>query len=153
MESQKLATFFQEPFFIQELVSNTKEDVLKELLVPLAEHGNVRNTGLILETLLKRETLGSTGIGKEVAVPHCRTSVVSDVKIIVGISPGGVPFDAIDGKKVKLFFLIAAPPQEENNEYLPVLGKLVELLRNSKTRKALRKCNDFQLFLDTIKGI
>jgi len=151
MASFNLINFFQEEFFLPQLVSQTKEELLDELVQVLYDKKKVKSKSLILETLLKRETLGSTGIGKRVAVPHCRTLVVSEVTIMVGISPLGIPYDSIDKKDVKLFFLIVAPPQEESNFYLPILGKIVELLRDSRIRKSLMKVKDFSSFLNIIQ--
>ena len=151
MASLNLINFFQEEFFLPQLVSQTREELLEELVQVLYDRKKVKSKSLILETLLKRETLGSTGIGKRVAVPHCRTLVVSEVTIMVGISPLGIPFDSIDKKDVKLFFLIVAPPQEESNLYLPILGKIVELLRDSRIRKSLMKVKDFSSFLNIIQ--
>jgi len=152
MDTHRLAGFFHEEFFIPELVSKTKEDVLEELVKPLVSNGKVKSKSLILETLKRRETLGSTGIGKGIAVPHCRTSVVSEIHIVAGISDVGIPFDAIDKKDVKIFFLIVAPPQEETNLYLPILGKIVEMVRNARTRRAIRKVNDYASLLKVIQG-
>ena len=152
MDGSQLAQFIKEEFYLPQLTSRTKDQVLEELLRPLVEKGNIKGHSLILETLKKRETLGSTGIGKGIAVPHCRTSVVSDVHIVIGVSQEGVSFESIDKKKVKLFFLIIAPPQEESNLYLPILGKVVEMVRNSRTRKALMKAKDFSSFLEIIQG-
>ena len=152
MDTHRLASFFHEEFFKPELVSKKKEDVLEELVQPLVDSGKVKSKSLILETLKKRETLGSTGIGKGIAVPHCRTSVVSEIHIVAGVSNNGIPFDAIDKKDVKIFFLIVAPPQEETNLYLPILGKIVEMVRNARTRRALRKVDDFSSLLKVIQG-
>lgn len=152
MNSTKLASFFREEFFLPKLVSETKERVLGELVQPLVDAGKVKSKGLILETLNRRETLGSTGIGKGVAVPHCRTLAVFEILIVVGIAQEGIQYDAIDKKKVTLFFLIVAPPQEETNLYLPILGKIVEIVRNSKVRRSLRKVKDFSSLLDAVLG-
>lgn len=152
MDGSQLARYMKEEFYLPQLKSRTKEKVLEELLQPLVDKKNIKGHSLILETLKKRETLGSTGIGKGIAVPHCRTSVVSSVHIVIGVSQEGVRFESIDKKKVKLFFLIIAPPQEESNLYLPILGKVVEMVRNSRTRKALMKTRDFPSFLEIIQG-
>lgn len=105
-----------------------------------------------MENLFKRETLGSTGIGKGVAIPHCRSLAVSEILIIVGISEEGVHYAAIDKKKVHLFFLIIAPPQEKSNLYLPILGKIVEIVRDSKKRRSLMKAENYTTFLKVITG-
>lgn len=147
----EMEKYFDEQLFIPDLQSVNKSDVLEELVKPLVEKGAVKNSHIILETLKKRETLGSTGIGKGVAVPHCRTLSVPDVSIVVGISNKGVDFDAIDGKKADLFFLIVAPPQDKSNLYLPILGKIVELVRVNSTRKALMGAQSFDEFIGILK--
>jgi len=151
MDSNQIAVYFQEDFFLPDLESKTKEEVLSELLQPLFDKKKVKNKSLILETLIKRETLGSTGIGKKVAIPHCRTSVISELYVVVGISLEGIPYNAIDKKDVKLIFLVIAPAQEESNVYLPILGKIVEMLRDSRTRRSLMKLRDFSSFLEVIQ--
>lgn len=152
MRCTKLAEFFKEEFFIPSLSSKKRSDVLLELIQPLLEHGIVRSQSLVLEILEKRETLGSTGIGKGVAIPHCRTLAVSDIHVVVGISKMGIPYHAIDKKDVHIFFLILAPPQDDSNCYLPVLGKLVEIVREPKRRKALLKSEIFSDFIGVILG-
>ena len=144
--------FFHEDFFIPSLVSKNKSDVLSELVQPLIDHGIIRSQSLVLETLLKRETLGSTGIGKGVAIPHCRSLAVSDIHVVVGLSQAGIPYQAIDNKDVHLFFLILAPYEDDSNCYLPVLGKLVEILRESKRRRDLLKADSFASFKEIIVG-
>lgn len=145
-----LVDYFKEEFFIPELVKTSKEKIIEELLQPLVDASIVKNKNLVLDTLLKRETLGSTGIGKGIAIPHCRTLAVSDLNIVVGISSKGVDFQATDRKRVYLFFLIIAPPKEEENKYLPVLGKIVEIVQNSKVRRSLMKVKDYTSLIKII---
>ena len=152
MHSSELAGFFHEDFFIPKLSSVDKEHVLGELVQPFLNTGKIKSRSLIMENLFKRETLGSTGIGKGVAIPHCRSLAVSEILIIVGISEEGVHYAAIDKKKVHLFFLIIAPPQEKSNLYLPILGKIVEIVRDSKKRRSLMKAENYTTFLKVITG-
>jgi len=152
MQSAQLVSFFREQFFIRDLKSTKREAVIKELIGPLVDSGNIKNPDLVLETLYKRETLGSTGIGKSVAVPHCRTLVCSEIHIVIGISEKGVDFKAPDKKKVYLFFLILAPPSDKSNLYLPILGKIVETVRDAKIRRSLLKAKDFGKFVEIFEG-
>ena len=85
--------------------------------------------GILLETLKKREELGSTGVGKGIAIPHCRSLLVKDLHLVIGRSKKGVDFGALDGKQVHLFFLIVASPLEPSNQYLIVLGKVAQIAR------------------------
>ena len=76
--------------------------------------------------LKRRENLVSTGIGRGIAIPHCRSLVVNKLRVAFGRKKEGVDFKAIDEKPVKFFFLIVAPPLEDSNQYLPVLGKIAQ---------------------------
>src|SRR5437870_6225938 len=79
--------------------------------------------------LKRRETLGSTGIGQNIAIPHCRALAVNRLRVAFGRKLDGTDFNAIDGKPVHYFFLIVAPPLEGSNQYLLVLGKIPQLAK------------------------
>jgi mannitol/fructose-specific phosphotransferase system IIA component (Ntr-type) len=87
----------------------------------------------VLRMLLRREEMGSTGIGRGIAVPHCRTPLVRRLRVIYGRRPGGVEFGAPDGVPVEHFFLLVAPPVEVSNDYLPVLGRVAQLAKEPDT--------------------
>ena len=150
MNGNAFLSLFKENYFITDLKGTGKESVLEALLAPLKADHLLNQPELLLETLKKRETLGSTGIGKQIAIPHCRTLTVSELLIVIGYSKNGVDWQAIDKKPVHLFFLIIAPPQEKQNIYLPVLGKMCELVRDNKLRKNLLKTDNFQEFIRLI---
>jgi mannitol/fructose-specific phosphotransferase system IIA component (Ntr-type) len=152
MNSSDLASLFRPSYFIPNIVAKDKEKVMEELVQPLLAIGVVKSKRLVLDTLGKRETLGSTGIGKGVAIPHCRTLAVSDVHVVAGISKEGVDFNAVDQKKVHLVFLIVAPPHDSSNLYLPILGKIVEMVRDAKIRKALTGAEQYETFVQILKG-
>jgi PTS system nitrogen regulatory IIA component len=151
MKTTEIFRFLNERLFLPDLQSKNKEQVLEELIEPLIQTGNVMNKNLILGTLHNRETLGSTGIGKGVAIPHCRTLMVTEIFIVIGLSKKGILFDAVDKKKVYIFFLVIAPPQDKSNVYLPILGKIVEMVRDTKIRNAMLKASNFQEFLNAIQ--
>jgi fructose-specific phosphotransferase system IIA component len=152
MLASELARYLHPDCYLPDLKSTTKNEVIEELIEPLIETGILKNSNLVLETLKKRETLGSTGIGKGVAIPHCRTLAVSKIHIVCGVSRKGIEYDATDKKKVNLIFLILAPPNDEANRYLPILGTLVERIRDSKTRQALIGAKDYADFVQVIGG-
>jgi mannitol/fructose-specific phosphotransferase system IIA component (Ntr-type) len=81
--------------------------------------------------LQRRESLGSTGFGRGIAIPHCRSLVASRLRIAYGQSRNGVEFHAIDGKPVHHVFLIVAPPLEVSNQYLPVLGLVAQFAKEA----------------------
>jgi len=152
MKTIDLIKHFEADLFLPELKGGTKAAVLEELIRPLVDGGMIKNQSILLETLSRRETLGSTAIGKGVAVPHCRTLAVSDVHVVVGLSKKGVDFQASDGKKVHLFFLIVAPPSDASHLYLPVLGKIVETVRDAKLRQALLEIDTFSALVKILQG-
>ena len=152
MNKKELVTHFHEKYFIPKLNARDREGVLEELVNPLLEQGVIKNQIVILETLKKRETLGSTGIGRGVAIPHCRTLAISELYLVIGFSEMGISYDAPDKKDVKLFFLIVAPPHEESNLYLPFLGKIVEMLRSKKILKALLNTESYSSFVQVFTG-
>ena len=132
-----LLEFFEQDLFIPELAATTKAHALKELVGRLESTGRIKEGDILLEMLHQREILGSTGIGRGVAVPHGRSLAIPRLTVVFGRSPAGVEFEAMDGKPVHLFFLTVAPPQERSNLYLPVLGKIVEVVKSARVRKQL----------------
>jgi mannitol/fructose-specific phosphotransferase system IIA component (Ntr-type) len=123
----RLKEFFSPDAISLHLAGTSKDEILKELigLLRLDE----KSDGILLKMLKRRENLGSTGIGRGIAIPHCRSLVVSRLRVAFGRKPGGVDFRAIDEKPVYNFFLIVAPPLEVSNQYLPVLGKIAQFAK------------------------
>jgi len=143
MEKSELLNYFQEPLFISSLSTTTRDAALDELVRCFVNAGMVRNRNIVSEMLRRREALGSTGIGYGIAIPHGRSTAVPDVMIAFGRSDKGIDWEAMDGKPVHLIFLVLAPPQEQNNRYLPILGGLVEVLSDGRQREKLRKIKSF----------
>jgi mannitol/fructose-specific phosphotransferase system IIA component (Ntr-type) len=106
------------------LRATTKDAVLAEL-VGLLRLGPEESETL-LRALRRREALGSTGVGRGIAVPHARVPLVPRLRIAYGRHPIGLDYHAIDGKPVRHFFLIVAPP-EGAQTYLSVLGRIAQL--------------------------
>ena len=109
----------------------------------------------LLRMLQRRETLGSTGVGRGIAIPHCRSNVVSRLRLAFGHHPAGIEYQAIDSRPVHDFFLIVAPPLEISNQYLPVLGKIAQLAKEPDVPDrlaALQSADDFLRLLEE-KGV
>lgn len=144
--------FFKPECFVPKLKARSKDGVLKELTASLEKSGLVRDGDLLLEMLRQREGLGSTGIGKGVAIPHGRSLAVTEMVVLFARAPKGVPFEAVDGEPVQLFFLIVAPPQDRANRYLPFLGKLVEILKQDDNRDRLLAADGFDEVADVLRS-
>ena len=125
----ELREFFSEDAVKLDLEGTTKDEVLKELIGLLGL--DEKNEGMLFKMLKRRENLGSTGIGRGIAIPHCRSLVVNKLRVAFGRKSAGLDFKAIDEKPVHFFFLIVAPPLEVSNQYLPVLGKIAQFSKES----------------------
>ncbi len=133
----RLREFFSEDGINLNLRSTTKDEVLKELVGLLKLDDKAGQT--LVKMLKRRETLGSTGIGQHIAIPHCRALAVNHLRVAFGRKLQGIDFNAIDGKPVHYFFLIVAPPLEVSNQYLPVLGKIAQFAKEPDVPERLAK--------------
>ncbi len=145
----RLREFFSEDAVNLQLKSTTKDAVLKELvgLLKLDE----KSDGMLFKMLKRRETLGSTGIGQNIAIPHCRSLVVNRLRVAFGRKLEGIDFKAIDEKPVNYFFLIVAPPLEVSNQYLPVLGKIAQFAKEPDVPDRLARLDTPEEFLGLIE--
>ena len=145
----ELREFFSPDAVKLELEGTTKDEVLKELigLLKLDE----KSEGMLFKMLKRRENLGSTGIGRGIAIPHCRSLVVNKLRVAFGRKSGGLDFKAIDEKPVNFFFLIVAPPLEVSNQYLPVLGKIAQFSKEPDVPQRLLGLTQPGQFLELLK--
>ena len=132
-----------------DLKSDSKDDLLKELVSLLGL--DEKSEGILFKTLKRRENLGSTGIGKGIAIPHCRSLVVNRLRLAYGRKPGGTDFNAIDGGPVYNFFLIVAPPLEVSNQYLPVLGKIAQFSKEPDVPHRLMEISEPRQFIQLLE--
>jgi mannitol/fructose-specific phosphotransferase system IIA component (Ntr-type) len=129
--------------FISDLRTRKKASVLEEIAGALAAASVARAPEAILDALRRREALGSTGLGKGIAVPHARSTMVSERALLVARSSKGIEFDAVDGQPVHLCFLIVAPPLERDPIYLKLVAEIVRATRLARTRQKLIDAPDF----------
>lgn len=144
-----LNDFFSPDAITLELRGASKDEVLAEMVSLLRM--DPRSTGTLLRIVERRERLGSTGIGRGIAIPHCRSLVVNRLRLAFGRHGDGVEYQAIDGQPVYHLFLIVAPPLEISNQYLPVLGRIAQLAKEPDVPdrlSQLRSSNDFRRLLE-----
>jgi fructose-specific phosphotransferase system IIA component len=116
------------------LAAQSKPEVLRELLQVLVDAGKLTDQEKAYQALLERESRGSTGLEKGIAVPHAKTGAVSTLTLAIGVAPGGIDFQALDGQPSKLFFLILAAPDQSG----PHIEALSEIARLSRSQAFLR---------------
>jgi len=147
-----LSDFFSPDGISLELRGASKDEVLAEMVGLLRM--DARSTETLLRIVERRERLGSTGIGRGIAIPHCRSLVLNRLRLAFGRHSKGVDYQAIDSHPVYHFFLIVAPPLEISNQYLPVLGRIAQLAKEPDVPERLgqlRSTDDFWRLLEEKK--
>lgn len=127
---------------IGDLRATDKNGVLQELTTLLAEISEVSQEEMV-RVLLERERLGSTGIGGGIAIPHGKMKSLSSLLMGFGRSRKGVDFDAMDGKRTHLFFLLLAP-EDSAGGHLKMLARISRLLKNSVFKERLMNAEDWR---------
>jgi mannitol/fructose-specific phosphotransferase system IIA component (Ntr-type) len=122
-----LTDFFAPDAVSLDLRGDSKDEVLGAMVGLLGLDAGAGET--LVRLLQRREALGSTGVGRGIAIPHCRSLVVERLRLAYGHHRRGVEYQAIDNRPVHDFFLIVAPPLEISNQYLPVLGKIAQFAK------------------------
>lgn len=133
------------------LSAKTKDEVLKELsnLMGKAPHIGA-NSEIIYKALIEREKLGSTGIGKGVAIPHAKTDAVDKLTIAFGVSREKIDFKSLDEEEVTMFFVFASP-NKDSHIYLKVLARISRFIREEEFRDTLIHCKTGEEVLQCIR--
>ncbi|MFH1143461.1 MAG: PTS sugar transporter subunit IIA [Candidatus Eisenbacteria bacterium] len=146
MTAERLLSYFSEKRFVPDLRARSKDGALMEMARVLADDGGGGDPTLLLEMIRRRESLGSTGLGKGVAIPHGRSTAATDTRVVFALSGKGVDFGALDNETCRIFFLIVAPYEDRKQEYLPLLGKIVEVVSEDAARDRLLQIKSFSEF-------
>lgn len=123
-------------FVIEKLKSKTRLEVLTEMSKVFLKSGIRVNYDEMVEVLLEREKLGSTGIGDGIAIPHGKLAGLDDIIVSFGRSKDGIDFDSMDGRPVHIFFLLMAP-ENSAGQHLKALAKISHMLKDSSFRTEL----------------
>ena len=136
----KFSDFVKTNSIRAELSAGDKEGVIRELVACLVESGQLKSDEQenIVEAILKREKLGSTGIGRGIAVPHTKHASVDQPVGTVGVSTEGVDFESLDGEKVQLFFMLISPP-DRPGDHLKSLENISKQLQDNTFCRFLKQ--------------
>ncbi|ETR68506.1 MAG: PTS system, nitrogen regulatory IIA component [Candidatus Magnetoglobus multicellularis str. Araruama] len=124
---------------IPDLKSTDKKGVLQELSRPISELINVTQEDL-MDVLIERERLGSTGIGNGIGIPHGKMKNLDKLALSLGISRQGIDFESIDGRPTHLFFLLITP-EKSTGIHLKLLAHISRILRNEMFKQKLMKAH------------
>ena len=145
----RLRDFFSPDRIALDLPATFKAEALTMMVALL--HVDDDATETVRNLLERREHLGSCGVGRGIAIPHCRAAVIPQLCLAYVRVRAGFDYDAIDGQPVHNLFLIVAPPVEVSNLYLPVLGRLAQFAKGQDIPDklaALTTPDDFLALLD-----
>jgi fructose-specific phosphotransferase system IIA component len=136
----KFADFMSTPAIRADLDADDKESVIREMAQALVDAGKIAQKDFdgIVQAILKREELGSTGIGRGVAVPHTKHPSVEQLVGTVGVSHDGIDFNSLDGEKVQLVFLLVSPP-DRPGDHLRALENISRQLRDDMFCRFLKQ--------------
>ncbi|HLA84017.1 MAG TPA: PTS sugar transporter subunit IIA [Thermoguttaceae bacterium] len=148
----KFADFISREAIRADLTAEDKEGVIREMVQTLLDAGRIKadQQDSIVKAILKREELGSTGIGRGVAVPHTKHPSVDQLVGTVAVSHQGVDFNSLDGEKVQLLFLLISPP-DRPGDHLRALENISRQLRDETFCRFLKKstsADDVRQLLD-----
>lgn len=138
MPNTNIADYIKVEAIELDLKSKNKNSVIKELYENIKKLGLVKDEEGALKDLFAREEMGSTGIGKNVALPHAKTDSVDELIMTVGISREGIEYGGIDEENVNIFFMFLCP-MDKTQEYLKTLARISRLIREDKFREKLIK--------------
>ena len=132
-----------------DLKAQNKKDAIIELIESLKTSKKIKKTDEIIEVVLEREKLGSTGIGQGVAIPHGKTDALTEQVGVLGISKKGIEFNSLDGEPVYIIFLLVGPV-EVTGQHLKALSRISRLFKDKFLRQAIK---DAETKEDVIKII
>lgn len=150
MQEMKLSDLLNEKAICTSLKSSAKEEVIEELVNLLEEAHGIDSGGEILNRVVEREAMMSTGIGNGVAIPHGKARSIHSLLAACGIAPEGLDFQSVDGESVILFILLVSP-EEFRGPHVRALANISRLLKEEDTREHLKRSASAQEFLEVLK--
>lgn len=135
-----IAEITNEDYIISDLKSKTKKEVLTELSGVFSTSETMVEKEAMVEVLLEREKLGSTGIGEGIAIPHGKLQGLNNLIVAIGRSKDGIDFESLDGKPVHIFFLLMAP-ENSAGQHLKALAKISRMLKDDNFKRDLMEAD------------
>lgn len=132
----KILDFVKEDLILSDLKAAFKKEAIEEMAALAVRYDERLSLEPLLDVLLEREKLGSTGIGDGVAIPHGKVPGIDEVIAVFARSTEGIDFESMDGKKAHLFFLLIAP-ENSSGAHLKALAKISRLMKEPEFRMGL----------------
>lgn len=133
------------------LAARTKREAIVELVERLESAHGLASQGEILDRVLRREAMMSTGIGNGVAIPHGKARLVDRMVAACGVARDGIEFETVDGEPASLFVLLVAP-ETAGALHVKVLANISRLLKEESVRRQLRESDSTEDFLAVLRN-
>ena len=150
MEDKNIADYIKVETINLNLESKNKNAVIRELYNNLKQTNLIKDEEQGLNDIFKREDMGSTGIGKRIALPHAKTKAVDELMITFGISRNGISYNSVDDENVNIFFMFLCP-ENKSQEYLKVLARISRLIREDRFIDNLLKAESNEQIIEIIR--
>jgi fructose-specific phosphotransferase system IIA component len=139
----KLVSLLSENLIKVPLKTSQKVEVIKELLALLTEYQTVENAEEVLEAILEREEILSTGLGNGVAIPHCKSGSVENFSVALGIHPRGVDFQSLDQQPAYIIFLLVGP-ENKPGLHIRLLSRISRIISREDVRQQILRAESSQ---------
>lgn len=146
----KLSEIIPPGCILRRLEGTGRDALFRAMTEHLHRQGFIRRPKEVAEKLTEREEMGSTAVGHEVAIPHCKLGDLKEVLVAVGLHPDGLPFGAPDGRPVRLFFFVLSP-QTQPTAHLTALSRISKLVRAPGSLASLLAAPTPETFLEVLR--
>lgn len=146
----KLEDYLTPDLVVTDVQPGQIRDVLRQLVEPLVDKGLLRDPEELVEALLDRETLQSTGVGHGVAVPHAISDEITAPRLVLARCPEGADFHALDDLPVHLFFMLLSPP-DESRSHIKLLARIARMVRHPELIDELLDSKDPDRLLRVVR--
>ena len=150
METKNIADYIKVDTINLNLESKNKSAIIKELYNNLKKTNLIKDEELGLNDIFAREEMGSTGIGRKIALPHAKTKAVDELIETFGISRNGIDYESLDNENVNIFFMFLCP-EDKTQEYLKVLARISRLIRKDRFIDNLLKAGSNKEIIEIIR--
>lgn len=132
------------------LHAKSKREAIAELVELLERAHGIPSGGEVLDRVLKREAMMSTGIGNGIAIPHGKARALDRLLSACGVSRAGIDFDSVDGQPATLFILLVSP-EDVGGPHVKVLANISRLLKDEGVRESLKNAESSEQFLSLLR--
>ena len=129
----------------------TRDDALQAMTNVLFQSGKLEDPAAFYKAIIDREKIVSTGIGMGVAIPHAKLHGYDEFFVAIGILSKGIDWNALDGAPVRLIFMIGGP-DDKQTEYLQILSRLTQAIKNESTRKKMLTLNSASAIIELFRA-